>query len=841
MLVIIFNLLKEIFDICTENIIGEFGSTCINNFKFKKIYESEKKRTYGIIHELIDRNEDNTFIISDEFYYFFNYNVKEFVIDLLSCKSSRKYDISLNKQIEKIFDLYHLNFQKTEPFMLSLGENFIKRYIEICMNFKKDLYHKLISDDMVKLLEFELNYNMLLEISENISKVLSLLTREINYTHVRNNTEHTALELNSKAGKNMQKFAEIYEKKLIFEYDEQNKCLKDVFIWPEYKTEFLSKEQDDINEIIQNFLSGNLSTYLFDKGISKLKIEREYNALLILGMGGMGKSSLLCRIAYDILNFEIPVSTKKVFFIKCNELKCNNAKLVDNIADYIGIVKDELRDTIIILDAYDEYILENTRKQDVLESFCQDIIKLNSKVIITSRENYIIPESLSRVFVAKLLTFNKIKRKEWISKYNINLPEAVKHSILHYRDENDFIGGEFIGIPIILYLVASNSIVISYYKSKYDFYDYLFGKYGIWYKRRYDINHPALTEHNNLLYEFILSVAENMFCNQQTIVNNNEIANIIKNISSKQDLNYLSTWYGIITYFRKNQLNEIEFAHKSIYEYYIARRIYYKLLQVLTQKTVDDKVNILFSLFSKSIVTKEIQYFLSGFVKKDMNEIKSTTVEETLKDVLNVDWLISNLKNIQKYDELNNYFANTFNCLYTCMNILTHGKQKNIFEYVGTKNIKFYLQNETYQYLYMHQINLSNMIMSKCIFRNTDMRNANLENSDFSYCDFRGSNLEKSNLKNTNLFGSILSDANLSYVDLRSTNLNNIVTNKKKENYMGTKITIEQIKYFWPEISWFHSYFEIYIGDKIACESEVQLAFRKIGKMICNQIIDSIR
>ena len=69
-------------------------------------------------------------------------------------------------------------------------------------------------------------------------------------------------------------------------------------------------------------------------------------------------------------------------------------------------------------------------------------------------------------------------------------------------------------------------------------------------------------------------------------------------------------------------------------------------------------------------------------------------------------------------------------------------------------------------------------------------------------------------MRKANLFSAILSNANLAFADLRGANLNNITINKEREKFLATKIDIGQIKYFWPEISWFYSCFDIYADEQ---------------------------
>lgn len=827
----IYDLVSKFFDSFAEDTISGLGTKKIYDGKIKKIISKEKSKTYEELHSLVDANEDNSLVVSSEFVNFFKYDAKLIMECLLRYDSYDLTGKSISKQIEELITLYNHKFSSVNPYERSLGANFINRYVEICFKYKKRLYHTFIKEDIPRLLEYELQEDALKKVEEDITKILDIVQKMYDYFTINSfitQQQHT-VNLEEKAKRTIEKFSELYEKVLIFETPEQDKKLKDVFVWPEYRTALLRNDQDDLSIVMQNFLCNSLGKYLYDKILFGKKTEREYNLFLILGMGGMGKSSLLAKIAYEILHDNIQYTTGKIFFIKCSVLGNDNEKLINNIMTYLEVTREDLREAIIFLDAYDEYVLDNSKKQGMLEAFCQDIFVLNCKVIITTRENYIDTQGLQKVFVIKLLTFNYVKRREWLNKYNEKLSEEVINDILNYHDERDIKGEEFIGIPIIIYMVASNNILISDYTSKYEFYDELFGRYGIWYKRMYDINHPAIISHNETMFKFILHVAETMFCNKKISVEREEIENIISNVSTEKEIVYLKNWYGVITYFRKNRINEIEFVHKSIFEYYVANRIYNVILEVIAENDIKKKIKMLYKIFSDNVYTEEIQYFLSGFINKELEGFNKLLVEETLREIFDIDFLLFKIDCFYDSSKLYNYFANTFNSFYILWKSLIMPKRLDFFQYIGSRNIEFFLKNNQYEYLYMKQLDLSNIVMRRVLLNNIDFTDANLENSDFSYCDFSNANLEGCNLRKANLFSAILSNANLAFADLRGANLNNITINKEREKFLATKIDIGQIKYFWPEISWFYSCFDIYADEqKLACQQEIQNEFSKI-------------
>lgn len=829
----IFDVLKSIIESVIIDVFDETKINLVQNKRIKKIYMKEKEKILKEVHWLIDANENNTVVTSGEFYVFLKTDANKLIKQLLDINSDVIQEKSIEKRVENLVKLYYIKFENINPFERGLGADFLKNFFEILVRFKKNTFKILMEDDLIGLIKYELNNNELLKINENIQNIQMALNQfQTIYDHLEmnNQIDNINYEYNQeKEGKNtIQDFVDSFVRPMIFEEKTNVKSLKDVFVWPEYRTELLLREQDDLCEIVKYFLANNLRIYLYDKQIDKMKLEKNYNLLVVLGIGGMGKSSLLEKIAYQIKYHEIQVFAKNVYFAKFASMEYKNNNLINNIIEHLNIKKRMLQDSVIILDAFDEYIIDVKEKQNLLEIFCQDLQLLNCRCIMTSRENYINTESLQNAFVIKLLTFNTSKRECWLKKYNKKLSEEVVSSIVNYKDESDKSGEEFIGIPIIIYMVASNNIVISNYKSKFELYDSLFGKMGLWYKRMYDINHPALLTRNRMLYDFILSIAERMFHKNKLSVSKVEIETIINSVALREDLDHVKNWYGIITYFKKSKLNEIEFAHKSIYEYYIANKIYLQLNEIICEKDEIYRIEMLQKLFKQGLITKEILNFLEGFLEKDSQKCSEIEVKDLINICLNINIIFKN-KYFLNFNEYYTYFSNSLNCLYKILEKKCSSEFVSIIDEKNIDSFGFFLRNQKYNYLFLNRLNLSNQNCSRFIFKDMDIRNSNMSSSDFSYCDFSRSNLQYCNLSKSNLYSAVLSDTKLHYADLRGCNLNNALIKKDGKQFKFTKININQVKYFWPEIMLIFDNFIIYSKEDIlATAEELEFEFDKI-------------
>ena len=68
-------------------------------------------------------------------------------------------------------------------------------------------------------------------------------------------------------------------------------------------------------------------------------------------------------------------------------------------------------------------------------------------------------------------------------------------------------------------------------------------------------------------------------------------------------------------------------------------------------------------IFNKSIVTKEILYFLDGFIKINCENFNYEDLNDTLRFITDKDILLRSYAEFEIIDEVYNYFCNSFNCM----------------------------------------------------------------------------------------------------------------------------------------------------------------------------------
>lgn len=823
----IHSLLQPFLDSYMESVITNSRLEFVNTIKVKKIISNEKEKTVCQLYDLMDQYGDNSIITSEGFYFFVKYEAQALIKDILNIDLLSENILLKENYIIRLVTLYDNKFRNFNLYDKNLGAMFIKKFFYICFKFERNLHMSLMHEDIYQVVNYVPNENLLFKISANIEHILDPFQKMIDSMNLNSKTPYLLAENNDIAcieNETIKNMSDFFIKPLIFEDNENAKSLKDVFVWPEYRTNLLKDEQDDLQKIIEIFLRRDLKIYLFEKGVSKLKLEKKYSILVILGMGGMGKSSLLEKLAYDIFYGFMKFDVNNIFFAKFSNIEHDSDNLFDNVIKSLHINRKNLINSYLILDAFDEYLQIDIDKQSLIEQFFYEINLLNCQLIITSRENYINFTDIENCFVIKLLTFNIRKRKEWIGKYNKNLDARVLEDICNYKDETDQLGEEFIGIPIIIYMIAANNILISSYEKKFDFYNALFGEKGVWYKRFYDINHPALYKKKKQMLNLILDIAKQIYGRNKLSISINEIDKVLNVSIEKKDIIFIKNWFGIVTYFRHNCLNEIEFAHKSIFEYYIAYAIYIQIKKIIKEKNKALKIKLVESFFYRQLITQDLFYYYDGFIERNIDEFDIHSLKVTLKYVIDKELLFQEYSNFKSLNQMCNLFCNIFNCLIKMIREKSKSNLINIMDEVILENLSFFLKIKSYNYMSLKRLDLSNKDMKRMLFENADLSESDMRKSDFSFSDFSNANLMHCDLSNANLFCTILSGANLAYADLRGANLNNALIIKLGSYFKRTKIYVTQIKYFWPEITMFYKNFDIYADDvHLASKEEIIL------------------
>jgi len=613
---------------------------------------------------------------------------------------------------------------------------------------------------------------------DNLSKKQDENTKEIIHKIALQAPEQVRAYSNKFANNKKQEYIKKWKSKLFLHEEEtdQRYTLERAFIMPDYW-----KKNDDGDEWrpdLESFLSEFIETQ------SSIK-----NTLLILGVPGMGKTSLVSYLANEYSNNQNLIILR---FADFKELDFEQG-LAEAVYRKLNCSIENLADKILILEGFDEIRYSGDR-DNLIKDFLLDIKGLHSfKLLVTSRGNYI-NHNVGFKNVIALSHFDADKIKIFgYEIFNIDVQDKI------YKNE------EVLGIPVILYMALTVGVDIYEKSSKSELYEKIFALEGGIFDR-FSIKgtdgymsgaHPL--EYKKEDFHSILQLLAFKIFDE-----NWDGKRISKDAYEKVIESYISGCYGVegkVLYEKRlkelkditfdfpiknlfdNAAGLVEFIHRSIYEYFVAEYIYTEIKQRFQSGNKIDLAKCLSRLLKGDFLSEEIIEFLSFKFKNNKVMLGSYNIfksgfdlmmragmtyyleekviqilfaeSKVLYNLLEIIYFWSNKKefNVNIKDE--KYFA----ALLTSVKQVFPGR-------VEMKFARFDLSNKN-----LSELNLNRSNLSFAILRRADLSGAKLILTDLSFTKLIGANLRGANLSGANLSGANLRNVYLDAADLSGTNL----------------------------------------------------------------------
>ena len=626
-----------------------------------------------------------------------------------------------------------------------------------------------------------------------------------------------------------------------------------------FGVEYKSNQSEYIYKYKFTKIEKLIHQYLFDyftikKNKDTSKILREENKIVIvLGYPGQGKSSFVKKIIYDHISKK-RVYKEKIFLIKLRDIIYNDffknpietilAEIESNpfINIFWKLKKDELNDTILILDGLDEIIIRENLATSDIDNFLKDFFQTimyrfyNLKVIITSRNGYIDLKKIYKdnILILELEEFNLKQQINWLNSYKRFNDTDITEGVLNRIASTDNYGyiAKLVSQPILLYMIAESNINLFNLNSRVKLFNNLFTelinrrysseKHGVFknikpndlrvliqdiaieiFKSNYEYIHKETLVNLNSVKKFYLKLDEEFGYNKS--LKNKKISDALKGIM-------------IAFYFKETEIDEknnddfaVEFYHKSLQEYLTAEKIWYEFQNFIDK---DEKyiLKIINNLFAKKIMTFEIidyifemiedssdnyknelfqklKVSIGYFLEKDFvynHEINEKSVLDKSLNSFYGFWIIySYLLPRQNYEENSIRFLRKFSPLKIYQSIFKRRKELVSIQHRKKfiKILKIFLANSNLP------LDLSGLDFSDLDLRGIDFSNCNLDGTIFISTD-----LSYTNLNNTVMRNAELKDSNLAYslikTDFRNSILNNVNflgANIKYANFHNTK------------------------------------------------------
>lgn len=579
-------------------------------------------------------------------------------------------------------------------------------------------------------------------------------------------------KLDEKGVQNKEGYSETYPENRAEEYAQ--KWDKNVFLNDFKKRDKKKGENVKLREI---YLEDHLPHYVWKADVEPLDDLRdllcEYivdrddkKMLLILGQPGIGKSTLITWIMANLVDKKDDIFVYQ-FASDLKNVNWEEDSILNEIFKTIGLKRTELEGKTLILDGYDE-IYANDDRERILNKLSQELKVMNIlqrfSLIITCRENYIGQSDLGNIEYIILQAWNEEQIKSFCEIYGKKSagknPDAVKNNNLEVKINKILENKEVFGIPLILYLVLALNVDIEESSSRVEIYDQIFSlKRGGIYDRCYDIEHrinaPEIKKH---IHRISQRIAFWMFENNadEAFISQKKFEEICENEmseSGKKDEEILRDAlignFFRLKYCEGKETDEIQFVHRSIYEYFVVVYFFESIHKLTSKEEVAGKLG---ELLKDGNLSEQIL----EFVKYKFDSMEGYSLSHVTKEVFD----------IMLRDGMTYYAQGKYkNIIDREMNIFI-----NMLEVVHLWNAKFEkFDNNIVPYLLYNRskkLNLSGSDLSGAKLGKADLSEANLHEANLSRADLSKANLFKANLFKANLSRADLAETKLDIADL---------------------------------------------------------------------------
>ena len=553
--------------------------------------------------------------------------------------------------------------------------------------------------------------------------------------------------------------------------------------------------------------------------------------LIIKGAAGIGKTSLVSRIIADTYghsDFKNNLERENVFpiilrsNIEAFENASSNKTPIAIIKDILDVRSEDIQNSLIILDGFDELALlsKGFDCRKFLDDLVDDLDNLETtKVLITSRPMNEIDEDIENLEV-KSVVWEKEQILAWCEKFkNASEKDLEKQwcdeFITNYDDlaQNDTNGNkmDIFKAPMLLYLACHSDSKISANETVGEFYDRVFRAIA---SREHLKKHIApnvlkdKSEKENIInWQFTKELAYQMFLHNTLILSDSELiknaekrtVQVLKEkrpdiVTDEENFAIDRLKYLAVTHFAKETTNEkgIEFAHKTVYEYFTAVKLYEDYFAEITKDYPEpnedhemlEKVwtNII-EAFRYKKIDENIFAYLNKMVRpvyngKAKDEGKGFDFEmfvkcfvEGMEQKVLTDLEIK--KRVKEYVVNNNLLTTQIGDAFRNLTyFLTGHGFFNEEDNAECKDVDQLIVNTCARFNF-RDWNLSGAWLFKAYLGESDLSRADLSGAMMAYSTLADSYISEANLFNADLSYAILGCADLSFTYLCKANLSN--------------------------------------------------------------------
>ncbi|MEO0896309.1 MAG: pentapeptide repeat-containing protein [Bacteroidota bacterium] len=606
--------------------------------------------------------------------------------------------------------------------------------------------------------------------------------------------------------------------------DEKGMSLQDVYIEPDFRIHEQCFDREDRRGFVRQSrqpheeafakvpFEGSIHQYVeaFLARENPLELSSgNAQVMILLGYPGQGKTSFCARTIYDYLNgpFEKPI-----YFVRLRDLE-HPRELISSLEETLrhhlekeisefseGLGDQAFRNAFWILDGLDElHMKEDFSHEDILR-FCDKLADLSSRrpdlqILFTSRYGYITLDKLQkeRFQILRLEPFSEGQQLKWLKNYKNYYPETeLKEEVLHKINEpgNSLNHLQDLATqPILLHLIATSKGGLKEGDKRVSIYSNLFNTLieRKWSKDR------SLDQHRNLkpkdLEKYLMEIALAIYQSDHEYIRSIDLGKLeasekfMKKLEGKSMGDILKNLM-VSFYFRevnKNKIDKgddhqtyaIEFLHKSLMEYLVAKKIWQILKKLIgrdeEEYTIDSWKSVLEKLamlFGPKSISEEVWVFLKEIIDLEKQESRHELKKRMyhfFPFLFKRDFLHDSFIGPHVIDKAINCFLG----FWTSFSLL--GLDQNYISKSLKDRFTYFLKNlpyTGYRELLLVQQKLTEVDLRGVNLRGADLRGIDLSRSSLRGADLKDADIQEANLEIVDFIGANLSGANLIGADL---------------------------------------------------------------------------
>lgn len=542
---------------------------------------------------------------------------------------------------------------------------------------------------------------------------------------------------------------------------------------------------------------------------------RDSRILLLYGKAGIGKTSFTTWLSLNNdFNRECHILELRKFISELDSdnsweaiKKCFNCTSNDEYQNKV-LILDGLDEVCVLKSDFDGHDFINNLRNSLRFDFGRGI-----RIIVTARMGYFNSFDRDNYIEVATIFWKEDSVEKWCeaySKIHTNRSEWCEAFKKAYADleANDKRKDVFC-TPIILYICCVSQIDISKHDSVASIYDEAFNVIG---KRRYN-ELPQISKNEfKVSRQFTKELAFQMFLNDML---EDIISGDFVRIAKEKVVNWAQSnlSYHVnepefeklfaINHFAYGKNNAIEFAHKTIGEYFTAVKLYEDYFEQIDGTPENIWQNIFNAFRYKAIPEDIMQYLVDIILSRQDDNWKEelfnayyigiekqllfscdffnteyppshTAIIKQIQMVFrNLTWLLTGLefKN-SRFDDKDDYVQIIASYIYGDVNIEGWGNLKNInFERAWLKNANF---SSTFLYgTNFKEASLESVKFINSTLYGVDFQSANLEGAVFKAAHLEGAQFQSARLDGANLDGALLNGAYLDESSLVKAYLDN--------------------------------------------------------------------